>query len=122
VRFDRLHINHRLAVAGREAMLFDDEAMLRIAQVSGGAPRKINILCDTALVYGFSVEEEVIPVEIIEEVLRDKAKYGVFGPAGGRPGSVGLGALPNDPPKVAEFPYDADAARALFPSLSDKKK
>jgi len=115
------YVNHRLAVAGREAMLFDDEAMLRIAKVTGGTPRKINILCDTALVYGFSAEADVIPVEIIEEVLRDKAKYGVFGPARGPAGSVGLGAEMDSPVRVAEFPCDADAARALFPSLSKKK-
>ena len=34
--------------------LFSDEACLRIAEASFGIPRMINILCDTALVYGFS--------------------------------------------------------------------
>lgn len=72
------YVNHRLAVAGREAMLFDDDALLRIAQATRGVPRRINILCDTALVYGFSLEAEIITAEIVNEVLRDKARYGVL--------------------------------------------
>ncbi len=110
------YINHRLAVAGREAQLFDDKAAQRIAQVAGGTPRKINILCDTALVYGFAQQAEMITVEIVEEVLRDKAKYSVFRPD--------KGARPTAPAPVeeVEIPYDTDTARALFTSLWDKKK
>lgn len=71
------YVNHRLAVAGREAMLFDDDALLRIAHSTHGVPRRINILCDTALVYGFSLEAEIITAGVVNEVLRDKARYGV---------------------------------------------
>jgi type II secretory pathway predicted ATPase ExeA len=72
------YVHHRLAVAGREAVLFDDEALEKIAQATRGVPRKINILCDTALVYGFSLEALTISSEIVDEVLRDKAQYGVL--------------------------------------------
>ena len=37
------------------------EACAKIAAASGGIPRMINILCDTALVYGFARGEKTIP-------------------------------------------------------------
>jgi len=83
------YIDHRCVVAGRKAMLFVGEAVQRVAQVTGGVPRRINVLCDTALVYGFSQEARVITAEIIDEVLKDKAEYGVFGPEVDVPETVG---------------------------------
>lgn len=74
----RVYISHRLKVAGRELPLFSSQAMTMIAEASKGFPRTINILCDMALVYGFSAGAEVIGVEIVREMLRDRAEYGVF--------------------------------------------
>ncbi len=76
------YIRYRLRVAGREAPLFEENAELAIFKASGGVPRRINVLCDTALVYGFSQEAERISVCIVLEMLRDKAEYGVFDPVG----------------------------------------
>lgn len=73
------YIRHRLGLAGQEEALFTPEACARIAEASRGVPRGINILCDTALVYGFSGETERIDHDLVEEVIRDKAQYGVFG-------------------------------------------
>ena len=72
------YISHRLAIAGCTQLLFTATACARVAQVSGGIPRSINILCDTALVYGFSAELALIDVGVIEEVVRDQAEFGVF--------------------------------------------
>ena len=72
------YIQHRLSVAGRETALFTPEACARIAKATNGTPRRINILCNTALVYGFSAEAEVIDVNLIEEVLSDKAEFGAL--------------------------------------------
>lgn len=72
------YIQHRLKVAGREAPLFTAEACSRIAGASQGVPRSINILCDTALVYGFSSESESIDLNLVEEVLSDKAEFGAL--------------------------------------------
>ena len=113
------YIEHRLAVAGRTAMLFVGSAVQRIAQVTGGVPRKINVLCDTALVYGFSQEARVITPEILDEVLSDKAQYGVFD-ATESASLAGDRASANS--QVAELPVDSDIARELFPSLSNKNK
>lgn len=76
------YVQHRLGVAGRTERLFEDEALSLIADASGGIPRIINILCDTALVYGFSLRTDLITSEIIEEMLQDKHQHGVFGVGG----------------------------------------
>jgi len=72
------YIKHRLLVAGREEYLFSPEACAKIAEASQGVPRRINILCNTALVYGFSAEEKVISLELVEEVLSDKDEFGAL--------------------------------------------
>ena len=72
------YIQHRLKVSGREEPLFTMAACERIAQLSGGIPRSINILCDTALVYGFSDELRLVDVDIIDDVVKDQDEFGVF--------------------------------------------
>lgn len=72
------YIEHRLAVAGRKKPLFTPEACAKIAEVSQGVPRRINILCNTALVYGYSAESKRIDLDLVEEVLSDKAEFGAL--------------------------------------------
>lgn len=72
------YIQHRLEIAGRESPLFTPEACARVAEASQGIPRRINILCNTALVYGFSAGADRIDVDLIEEVLSDKAEFGAL--------------------------------------------
>ncbi len=74
------YVHHRLRVAGREEELFLPEALERIAAATRGVPRSINILCDTALVYGFSAEAPRIDAALVEEVLQDRQSYGVLQP------------------------------------------
>lgn len=69
------YIQHRLLVAGRETPLFTPDACAKIAATTKGIPRRMNVLCNTALVYGFSSEAELINANIIEEVLSDKAEF-----------------------------------------------
>lgn len=72
------YIEHRLKVAGRDLPLFTFPAIEKIAEASKGIPRSINILCDMILVYGFSSGAEMIHVELVDEVLRDRSQYGVL--------------------------------------------
>lgn len=72
------YIRARLRHAGREAPLFTLKACARIAEASKGIPRSINILCDTALVYGFSAGLEWIDDEVIDEVLQDQLEFGAL--------------------------------------------
>ncbi len=57
----REYIKHRLQVAGREqGELFDDATYDIIHRYSGGVPRLINTLCDTALLCAFADEKEIV--------------------------------------------------------------
>jgi general secretion pathway protein A len=73
------YIEHRLKVAGRDEQLFTPFATAKIAKATHGVPRSINILCDTALVYGYAAEASLIDVQMVDEVLRDRSEYGVLG-------------------------------------------
>ncbi|HEX7062375.1 MAG TPA: AAA family ATPase [Woeseiaceae bacterium] len=57
----REYIEHRLAVAGRPAKdLIKDDAYDAIYRYTGGVPRLINTLCDTALLCAFAEQKTVI--------------------------------------------------------------
>jgi len=72
------YIAYRLAAVGSRVNLFSAEACALIAKVSGGIPRIINILCDTALVYGFASGARLITADLIGQVIEDKQNFGVF--------------------------------------------
>ena len=55
------YIHHRLSVAGREVDdLFHDDAFEIIHRYTGGVPRLINTLCDTALLCAFADEKHAV--------------------------------------------------------------
>lgn len=61
------YVRHRLAVAGVEDEdLFDDLALLQVHELTGGVPRLINSLCDTALICAFADGLEVVDTEVLE--------------------------------------------------------
>jgi len=66
------YILHRLNVSGVTRPIFSDEACRIIYEYSKGTPRLINLLCDTALVYGFAEEKEMIDVDVIHDVVREQ--------------------------------------------------
>lgn len=66
------YIMHRLSTAGGDPFLFDDEAKSLVWRFSGGRPRIINVICDTALVYGYAVEANRITGDIVRQVIADK--------------------------------------------------
>ncbi len=49
----REYIKHRLAVSGLNKPIFEDDAYKEIYMRSGGIPRRINTICDLALLVGF---------------------------------------------------------------------
>lgn len=72
------YIDFRLHAVGAQHQLFLPEASARIARASGGVPRMINILCDTALVYGFSEQQPQITAALVDDVIRDKTQYSLY--------------------------------------------
>jgi len=72
------YIRHRLDVAGGPVQLFSPTAVELIHYTSGGVPRLVNIVCDTALVYGFSDERPRIESDLVEQVIQDRAVGGLL--------------------------------------------
>jgi len=72
------YIAHRLGVAGGNPGIFGSQACERVHDSTGGVPRLINQVCDTALVYGFAEQRNPIDPEIIELVLRDRGEGGLL--------------------------------------------
>lgn len=65
------YMTHRLQAAGRKEPLFSADAVRAIHQLSKGYPRLINIICDHALLYGYSVNRQAIDGRMIAECSRD---------------------------------------------------
>jgi general secretion pathway protein A len=69
------YIRHRLTVAGmRGAVPFDSDARSRIHQLARGVPRRINLLCDRALLGAYSTGQARVNSEVV-----DRAADEVFG-------------------------------------------
>lgn len=67
------YVNHRLEIAGynRELPLFTRRALRLIAESSGGIPRNINNICFNALSLGCVNQQQMIPADSIQEVVKD---------------------------------------------------
>jgi type II secretory pathway predicted ATPase ExeA len=72
------YIAFRLQAAGATRIMFTRDAAAIIAEASGGIPRMINILCDTALVYGFANSHQTITADLVSEVIADKQQYSIL--------------------------------------------
>jgi len=69
------YIRHRLAIAGSDRDdIFTVDACEAIYTASGGVPRVINLLCDTALAYGYADQALTIDSTTVFEVLADKQR------------------------------------------------
>jgi type II secretory pathway predicted ATPase ExeA len=65
------YIRFRLEKAGRREPVFTAQALEEIYAYSEGVPRKINNICDLALLIGFSTKMETIGDEVIKKVIKD---------------------------------------------------
>ncbi|WP_422844248.1 AAA family ATPase [Acidovorax sp. M2(2025)] len=81
------YIAHRLAVAGLTGPLpFDRRALRRVHALSHGVPRRINLLCDRALLGAYAVGARQVTRSIVNRAARE-----VFdAPARARQGAAGL--------------------------------
>lgn len=68
----RQYISYRLKRAGsRNITVFTNSAVKEIYRYSSGIPRLINILCDNALLTGFSADEKRLTSEIIKKTAKE---------------------------------------------------
>jgi len=65
------YIEHRLKIAGAptDNSIFTDDAIALIAERSGGIPRRINLLCDSALLVAYGKGIKTIDTDIIVETV-----------------------------------------------------
>jgi type II secretory pathway predicted ATPase ExeA len=68
----REYIAHRLSVAGNsEGSIFEDDTDAIIYRYSGGVPRIINTLCDTALLCAFAEDKHTVGLSDIETAIEE---------------------------------------------------
>jgi general secretion pathway protein A len=65
------YIENRLAVAGAIYPVFTSRAINKIFVHSKGVPRVINVICDNALIFGFSHQKRKIGHAIIQQVVQE---------------------------------------------------
>jgi general secretion pathway protein A len=87
----RAYIIHRLMRSGGRPNLFTDAAAEVVFQLSRGIPRMINLVCDSALIYGFSESLPTIEREIVAKAAKQLDLMGLVN------ASSIVDALPNTP-------------------------
>jgi type II secretory pathway predicted ATPase ExeA len=65
------YVSHRLSAAGCQRTIFDMPALEALHGASRGLPRRINRLCELALLIGFAEERETIGAEHVEAVSQE---------------------------------------------------
>ncbi len=66
------YIHHRMQVAGRaDSGIVQNDALAVIYRYTGGIPRLINILCDTALTTAFTQDLQIVDERVIEESIAE---------------------------------------------------
>lgn len=73
------YIRHRVARAGGDPHLFRHRVCLAVHKATGGVPRLINAVCDSALVYAFGAGRKGISEDLLTEVLEDRSASGLAG-------------------------------------------
>ena len=111
----RNYIDHRLTVAGFDSnksgkipKIFNEECIPILYRYTGGIPRLINSLCDTALICAFVENKKTITSNIIEEAVNELQ----WVPYNER---VGIKALKNKPTSAVDF----DAPAKLIDLMHD---
>jgi MSHA biogenesis protein MshM len=65
------YVAHRLEVAGGTASPFDAAATTALFERSGGLPRRVNRLCDMALLVGYADHRRSISADVVEGVAEE---------------------------------------------------
>jgi hypothetical protein len=75
------YINHRLRCAAIGAPLeFSHDVTDLIHGRGGGIPRKINVIADAILLFGYAEDRKVITIDLAQEALQELEATGVIGP------------------------------------------
>ncbi len=61
------YVQHRLQVAGCNRPVFTEAALKKLFQLSGGIPRLVNLICDRALLGGYSQQKALIDGQLVQQ-------------------------------------------------------
>lgn len=67
------YVSHRLIAAGAQQMIFDTAALETLFRLTRGVPRRINRLCDLALLIAFADEQAAVGPAHLEAVAQELA-------------------------------------------------
>ena len=65
------YVTQHLRAVGGDGWIFTVPALATVHRISGGIPRSINNLCDTALMLGFAAQAHHITPDLVEEAAAD---------------------------------------------------
>ena len=65
------YVRHRLTVAGAEGDIFAPETFPIVYRYTGGVPRLVNTLCDTAMLVAFSEERGTVSADDLREAIEE---------------------------------------------------
>jgi general secretion pathway protein A len=89
------YIDERLRLAGYAGKgIFKRSARRALYAATGGVPRLVNVVCDAALLAGFTAEQVTLGADVIEEVARDLCLPGVVDEAGASAGVAARASRP----------------------------
>jgi len=95
------YVQHRLSMVDYNGpTLFSRQAQKMIWKYSGGVPRKINVLCDNALLISFALRQKTIQASVIEEAIKDLS-YSPF--SGSKEDLVTIPVQPTPPSQNLPF-------------------
>ncbi len=102
------YVEHRLEVAGSQGRrIFEEETFPIIYRYTGGVPRLVNTLCDTAMMAAFGHERDVVDVADVRAAL-EELQWGEFSE---RPKAL---LQPTHEATAPSMVYDAAVARVLI--------
>jgi putative secretion ATPase (PEP-CTERM system associated) len=117
------YINHRLRRAAIGAPLeFPSDVTDLIHRHSGGVPRKINVISDAILLFGYGEERRAIEIDLVDEVLEELASTGIITApqsAAHGPGAAGHVAVAAPATVSAAVPVGVPPAAVAVPPFSD---
>ncbi len=129
------YVRHRMRVAGATAEVFTPSALREIQRLSHGVPRVINVVCDRALLGGFTREEHRVGAALIRQAASEvygrpiPAPWLKWATAAATVAAVGLvavgvvslwsGKKDSPAPAVADTPRSAQATAIPTATASD---
>lgn len=72
------YVTSRLEKAGGNPHIFTRDALAAIHGKTNGVPRRINVLCDTALVYSFAQGDTEVTARTLDRVMSDRSDHGML--------------------------------------------